>query len=262
MANPSPYRSLSPEKRVQLVTHVIKASKEGRAIMVQRMMSRGGFRPVTLQSWPAEKLASEIVRMKAETGSDELDLLHLLYVELEPAIQTTFLDAAGVKHDGGKIPEELKSPYADEAGALRGTGALTEDRADRDHAGRGLAVDAGGVEAALGGLDDDLLRLAGAGRVGDRDGGRAAAGVAGSAAGQQRQQAERQGGERSPRPHTGALTRAPAAREPSSTSAGGRSSVKAVKRRLELIVMRPPMRWASSLAIARPSPEPPALSAV
>src|ERR1043165_1926841 len=124
MATPTPYRTLPPEKRVQLVTHVIKASKEGRAIMVQRMMSRGCFRPVTLQSWPAEKLASEIVRMKAETGNDELDLLHLLYVELEPAIQTTFLDAAGVKHDSGKIPEELHSPYADEAGVKRAVAAV------------------------------------------------------------------------------------------------------------------------------------------
>ena len=124
MATPTPYRTLPAEKRVELVTHVIKASKEGRAIMVQRMMSRGGFRPVTLQSWPPEKLASEIVRMKAETGNDELDLLHLLYVELEPAIQTTFLEAAGVKHENGKIPEDLKSPYADEEGVKRGVAAV------------------------------------------------------------------------------------------------------------------------------------------
>jgi hypothetical protein len=124
MASPTPYRSLPAEKRVALVTHVIKASKEGRAIMVQRMMSRGGFRPVTLQAWPADKLASEVVRMKAESSSDELDLLHLLYVELEPGIQTTFLDAAGVKHEGGKIPEDLEAPYADEAGVLRGIAAV------------------------------------------------------------------------------------------------------------------------------------------
>ena len=130
MAAPSPYRSLPAEKRVALVTHVIKASKEGRAIMVQRMMSRGGFRPVTLQSWPAEKLAAEIVRMKAETSSDELDLLHLLFVELEPAIQTTFLEAAGVKHDNGKIPEDLEAPYADETGVLRGIAAVRAKHGD------------------------------------------------------------------------------------------------------------------------------------
>ena len=124
MATPSPYRSLPAEKRVALVTHVIKASKEGRAIMIQRMMSRGGFRPTTLQQWPAEKLAAEIVRMKAEASNDELDLLHLLYVELEPAIQSTFLDAAGVKHENGKIPEDLAAPYADAAGVQRGIAAV------------------------------------------------------------------------------------------------------------------------------------------
>jgi hypothetical protein len=124
MANPSPYRSLPPEKRQQLVAHVIKASREGRAIMVSRMMSRGGFRASTLQQWPAEKLAAEIVRMKAEQSADELDLLHLLYVELEPAIQMTFLDAAGVKHDQGKIPEDLEPPYADAAGVQRGIAAV------------------------------------------------------------------------------------------------------------------------------------------
>jgi hypothetical protein len=124
MATQSPYRSLPPEKRVQLVAHVIKASREGRMIFVQRMMSRGGFRPVTLQQWPPEKLASEVVRMKAESSNDELDLLHLLYVELEPAIQTTFLDAAGVKHENGKMADDLKSPYADEAGVARGIAAV------------------------------------------------------------------------------------------------------------------------------------------
>jgi hypothetical protein len=124
MANPSPYRTLPADKRIALVTHVIKASKEGRAIMVSRMMSRGGFRPVTLQSWPPEKLAAEIVRTKAETSNDELDLLHLLYVELEPAIQSTFLDAAGVKHENGKIPEDLEAPYTDAAGVQRGIAAV------------------------------------------------------------------------------------------------------------------------------------------
>lgn len=124
MATPTPYRSLPAEKRIALVTHIIKASREGRMIMVQRMMSRGGFRPVTLQQWPAEKLASEVVRMKAESSSDELDLLHLLYVELEPAIQMTFLDAAGVKHEHGKMSEDLASPYADAAGVARGIEAV------------------------------------------------------------------------------------------------------------------------------------------
>ena len=130
MANLSPYRSLPAEKRVQLVAHVIKASKEGRMLMVQRMMTRGGFRATTLQSWPAEKLAGEIVRMKAESSNDELDLLHLLYVQLEPAIQITFLDAAGVKHENGSMPEDIKSPFADGAAVERASTRVWQHHGD------------------------------------------------------------------------------------------------------------------------------------
>jgi hypothetical protein len=131
MATPSPYRSLPVERRLALVTHVIKASREGRAIFVQRMTARGGFRPTTLQQWPPEKLAAEVVRTKAESSNDELDLLHLLFVELEPAIQITFLDAAGVKHENGKMAEDLVSPYADAAGVERGA-ALVKERHGED----------------------------------------------------------------------------------------------------------------------------------
>ena len=71
-------------------------SREARALYTGRLLARGGgFRAVTLNAWPADKLAREIVRMKAEQPQDELDLLHLLYVQLEPMIQINFLDAAG-----------------------------------------------------------------------------------------------------------------------------------------------------------------------
>src|SRR5438105_231512 len=130
MATPSPYRSLPAERRVALVSHAIKASRESRAIFVQRLAARGGFRPTTLQQWPAEKLAAEIVRTKAEASSDELDLLHLLYVELEPAIQTTFLDAARVKHDGGNMAEDLTSPYADASSVERAAEKVRQQHGD------------------------------------------------------------------------------------------------------------------------------------
>ena len=58
--------------------------------------------------------------MNAQTAQDEFDLMHLLYVELEPAIQVAFLDAAGVKHDGGQMPDDLEAPYTDEGGVQRG----------------------------------------------------------------------------------------------------------------------------------------------
>src|SRR6185312_13285833 len=115
MSNPSPYRSLPPERRVALLLHAITSSREARALYTQRLLARGGgFRAVTLNSWPAEKLAREMVRMKAEQPQDELDLLHLLYVELEPAIQIDFLDTARVSHERGVMPEKLEPPFADE----------------------------------------------------------------------------------------------------------------------------------------------------
>lgn len=88
---------------------------------MHRLSSRpGGIRAVTLKTWPVDRLAKEIVRLNAQTAQDEFDLMHLLYVELEPAIQIAFLDAAGVKHEGGQMADDLASPYTDEAGVKRG----------------------------------------------------------------------------------------------------------------------------------------------
>ncbi len=120
MSNISPYRALSAERRLSIVTRAMALRREFRAAFIQRLVARGGgFRAVTLQSWPVDKLAREVVRMRVESSQDELDLLHMLYVELEPAIQTTFLDAAGVAHDQGKIAEELEPPFCDEAAVAR-----------------------------------------------------------------------------------------------------------------------------------------------
>src|ERR1043165_4011804 len=130
MATPSPYRSLPPERRIALVTHAIKSSKEAKAVYVQRMMARGGFRQAPLMQWPAEKLAAEVVRTKAESSNDELDLLHLLYVTLEPTIQITFLDAAGVKHENGSMPEDIKSPFADGAAVERASTRVWQHHGD------------------------------------------------------------------------------------------------------------------------------------
>lgn len=131
MAILSPYRSLPPERRVALVTHMLKSGKEARALYASRLVARGGgFRAVTLQSWPPDRLAKEIVRLKAESAQDELDLLQLLYVELEPAIQMTFLDAAGVKHDNGSMPEDLEIPYADAAAVKRASAVVKEQHGE------------------------------------------------------------------------------------------------------------------------------------
>ncbi len=127
----SPYRSLSAERRLALVTRAIKGNREIRAGFVQRILKKGGgFRVATLQSWPPDKLAREIVRMNAETAEDELTLLNLLYVEFEPAIQITFLDAAGVKHEGGVLAEDLPTPYASVEAVARGVAAVVAAHAD------------------------------------------------------------------------------------------------------------------------------------
>jgi hypothetical protein len=131
MATPSPYRSLPAPRRVALVSHLISSSREARALYAQRLVTRGGgFRAVTVQSWPADRLAREIVRLHAETAQDELDLLQLLYVELEPAIQITFLDAAAVKHEQGKIDDALEMPYADAESVRRAAAAVCEQHGE------------------------------------------------------------------------------------------------------------------------------------
>jgi hypothetical protein len=130
MANPTPYRTLSPEQRVELVKHVISSGKDGRTLFIQRLAARNGFRPVTLQSWSAEKLAREVVRTRAETADDELTLLHALYVEVDPSIQATFLDAAGVKHEGGVMADDLEPPFADAGAVTRGVAAVRAKHAE------------------------------------------------------------------------------------------------------------------------------------
>jgi hypothetical protein len=123
----SPFRSLPAERRVALVAHALTMSREARAVYVQRLVARGGgFRAVTLNKWSVDRLAREVVRLNAQTAEDELELLQLLYVDLEPSIQITFLDAAGVQHDQGKIDEGLATPYADAASVRRASIVVLE----------------------------------------------------------------------------------------------------------------------------------------
>ncbi len=126
MASPSPFRLLSADRRIALVTHALTNHKGARATYVQRLVARGGgFRAASLASWPADRLAREVVRLNAASGQDELELLQLLYVDLEPAIQITFLDAVGVAHENGVIDEKLEVPYADATSVARGGSATT-----------------------------------------------------------------------------------------------------------------------------------------
>lgn len=114
MATLSPYRTLPAETRLALVSHQITKDRPSRDGYILRIVSRGGgFRPEKLRKWPADQLAREVVRHNLETFQDELSLMVLLYVDLEPQIQMHFLDALGVQHVNGSIPEGLEPPFAD-----------------------------------------------------------------------------------------------------------------------------------------------------
>lgn len=110
---PSPFKSLPAERRLALVQQALVKHKGARALYAQRIAAKGGgFRAATLMAWPPDKLAKESIRLGALTAQDELELLQLLYVDLEPQYQITFLDAAGVTHENGVIPDDLEAPYA------------------------------------------------------------------------------------------------------------------------------------------------------
>jgi hypothetical protein len=127
----SPYRSLPVERRVALVHFLIKADRAGHATFVQRIVAKGGgFRAVAVAKWPTERLAREVVRMQAETPQDELDLLQTLYVDVEPAIQTTFLDETKVAHENGRIAESAEPPFADADAVRRGATLVVDTYAE------------------------------------------------------------------------------------------------------------------------------------
>jgi hypothetical protein len=116
MATLTPWRALPAERRIAVIMAAAKQHKDVRAALAARIAQKGGgFRAVTLMTWSPEKLAKEVVRLNALQPQDELDMLLHLYVELEPAIQITFLDAAGVPHTDGHIAEEATPPFGDEA---------------------------------------------------------------------------------------------------------------------------------------------------
>lgn len=131
MSKTSLYRALPAARRVALVLHAITNHKGARALYASRLVAKGGgFRAATLMTWPADRLAKEIVRLNAESAQDELELLQLLYVDMEPAIQITFLEAAGVAHENGVIPEGLEPPYASAAAVGNGAAAVIAKHGD------------------------------------------------------------------------------------------------------------------------------------
>lgn len=150
----TPYRSLPVDRRIRLLKHDLTHNRDSRPEYIRRLVARGGgFRPETIRKWPIDQLAKEIVRRNLEQLPDELSLLQLLYVELEPAIQITFCDAAGVAHQNGMISEDLPAPFADEAGVKRGVEAVrAQHGAEGEHYLSTIALYNGEAWPGLAGL--------------------------------------------------------------------------------------------------------------
>jgi len=154
----SPYRALPAEKRVALVTHDISSSPASRERYVRLIVARGGgFRLETVRKRSIEQLAREIVRFGLETSADEVGLLQTLYVELEPALQIAFLDAAGVRREGAIIADDLETPFADAATVRQAGLALVAEYGDNARAYlRTIAVYNGEAWPGLGGVVAEL----------------------------------------------------------------------------------------------------------
>ena len=154
----SPYRALPAEKRIALVAHDISSSPASRERYVRLIVARGGgFRLETVRKRSIEQLAKEVVRFGLETSADEVGLLQTLYVELEPALQIAFLDAAGVRREGAVIAEELETPFADAARVRQAALALVAEYGDDARAYlRTIAVYNGEAWPGLGGVVAEL----------------------------------------------------------------------------------------------------------
>lgn len=123
----SPYRALPSERRQALVLHDLKTNPTQRELVVRRIAARpGGFRLETVRKRPVEQLAREVVKFNLETPAEEVALLQTLYIELEPALQTEFLESTGVPHEGASMSDDLTPPYTDAATVKRAALALVE----------------------------------------------------------------------------------------------------------------------------------------
>lgn len=142
MTTETPYRLLPVERRLALLTYDLQHNPGSRTEYARRLAARGGgFRASKVRQWPLDQLAREIIRRRLEGPAEELGLLQLLYVELEPEIQITFLDAAGVAHENGVIDEKLDTPFTDAEGVKRGIAAVREKHGEAaDHYLRTIAL--------------------------------------------------------------------------------------------------------------------------
>jgi hypothetical protein len=106
------WKALSPEERVAAITAALADDENGWVKTTTRVAVASAikFRPQTVATWPRQKLVTEAARVPI----DDVQLLSAFLVDLHLGtrrpMMAAFLDAVGVKHDGGRIDTEASGP--------------------------------------------------------------------------------------------------------------------------------------------------------
>ena len=106
------WKALSPDERIAAVGAALADDENGWVKTTTRNAIAGAlkFRPQTVATWPRQKLISEAARLPL----DDVSLLSAFLVDLHLGtrrpMMAAFLDAVGVKHDGGRIDTEASGP--------------------------------------------------------------------------------------------------------------------------------------------------------
>lgn len=106
------WKALSTEERVAAITAALADDENGWVKTTTRaaVASAIKFRPQTVATWPRQKLVTEAARVPI----DDVQLLSAFLVDLHLGtrrpMMAAFLDAVGVKHDGGRIDTEASGP--------------------------------------------------------------------------------------------------------------------------------------------------------
>ena len=115
------WKALTPEERAAAITAAMADDENGWVKNTTRTAVAGAikFRPQTVATWPRQKLISEAARLPI----DDVSLLSAYLVDLHLGtrrpMMATFLDAVGVKHEGGRIDTEATGPIVVDPQRLR-----------------------------------------------------------------------------------------------------------------------------------------------
>jgi hypothetical protein len=131
------WKALTPEERTAAITAALADDESGWVKTTTRVAVAGAikFRPQTVATWPKQKLVAEAARVPL----DDVQLLSSFLVDLHLGtrrpMMAAFLDAVGVKHDGGRIDTEASGPIEVTPEQLRAAADGHASREARDVGG-------------------------------------------------------------------------------------------------------------------------------